>query len=178
MKLELPSQLQHYINGQLVAPVSGKMIAKSNPATDEHLYHLPDGDLADVELAVEAAKHAFPFWRNTSAEERFRYLNRIAELIVYYLDDLSLAETNDNGKPLWLSTSSTHWRCRMYFSLESATLFVYLENCACTGSRQLRGGKTFRSNTCNSIPAFKNLYRSRIAGRCIEYRAWNRTCLW
>lgn len=132
MKLELPSQLEHYIIGKLVAPVSGKIITKSNPATDEHLYHLPDGDLADVELAVEAAKHAFPSWRNTSAEERFRYLNKIAELIEFYNDDLSLAETNDNGKPLWLSKlveiprASSNFRffagAQMHFASESHSM--------------------------------------------------------
>jgi len=132
MKLELPSQLEHYINGKLVASVGGKMIAKSNPATDEHLYHLPDGDLADVELAVEAANHAFPLWRNTSAEERFRYLNKIAELIELYIDDLSLAETNDNGKPLWLSRqveiprASSNFRffagAQMHFASESHSM--------------------------------------------------------
>ncbi len=37
-------------------------------------------------------------------EERFKILNRIAELIDENLDELALAETNDNGKPLWLST--------------------------------------------------------------------------
>ena len=37
------------------------------------------------------------------AEERFRLLNRIADLIDENLEALALAETNDNGKPLWLS---------------------------------------------------------------------------
>jgi aminomuconate-semialdehyde/2-hydroxymuconate-6-semialdehyde dehydrogenase len=36
-------------------------------------------------------------------EERFKILNRIAELIDAHLEELALAETNDNGKPLWLS---------------------------------------------------------------------------
>ena len=36
-------------------------------------------------------------------EKRFQILNRIAELIDENLDALALAETNDNGKPLWLS---------------------------------------------------------------------------
>ena len=33
----------------------------------------------------------------------FRILNRIASLIDENLDELALVETNDNGKPLWLS---------------------------------------------------------------------------
>jgi len=52
---------------------------------------------------VGAAKAAFPKWSGTPAEEKFKILNRIAELIDNNLDVLALAETNDNGKPLWLS---------------------------------------------------------------------------
>lgn len=132
MKLDLPSQLENYINGKLVPPVGGQMISKSNPATDEHLYQLPNGDAADVELAVEAAKNAFPTWRNRTSEERFRYLNRIAELIEYHLEDLSIVETNDNGKPLWLSKqveiprASSNFRffagAQMHFASESHSM--------------------------------------------------------
>ncbi len=64
---------------------------------------VPDSNEKDVNIAVEAAKKAFTSWSVTPAEERFRILNRIAELIDASLDDLALAETNDNGKPLWLS---------------------------------------------------------------------------
>jgi aminomuconate-semialdehyde/2-hydroxymuconate-6-semialdehyde dehydrogenase len=59
--------------------------------------------MADVDAAVKAAKNAFPAWSTTPAEEKFKILNRIAELIDENLDALALAETNDNGKPLWLS---------------------------------------------------------------------------
>ena len=56
-----------------------------------------------MEAAVQAAQKAFPTWSVTPVEERFKILNRIAELINENLDELALAETNDNGKPLWLS---------------------------------------------------------------------------
>jgi aminomuconate-semialdehyde/2-hydroxymuconate-6-semialdehyde dehydrogenase len=39
----------------------------------------------------------------SSTETRFKILNRIADLIDENLDTLAMAETNDNGKPLWLS---------------------------------------------------------------------------
>jgi aminomuconate-semialdehyde/2-hydroxymuconate-6-semialdehyde dehydrogenase len=56
-----------------------------------------------VEAAVQTAKNAFPAWSVTPVEERFKILNRIAEIIDENLDELALAETHDNGKPLWLS---------------------------------------------------------------------------
>jgi aminomuconate-semialdehyde/2-hydroxymuconate-6-semialdehyde dehydrogenase len=64
---------------------------------------IPDSNEKDVNVAVGAAKKAFPLWSVTPVEERFIILNRIAELIDTNLDELALAETNDNGKPLWLS---------------------------------------------------------------------------
>lgn len=103
MDLSIPYQLENYINGKLVAPLSGNYIDNSNPATGELTGQIPDSNEKDVNSAVSAAKKAFPAWSVTPAEERFRILNRIAELIDENLDILASAETNDNGKPLWLS---------------------------------------------------------------------------
>ncbi|HEX7902698.1 MAG TPA: aldehyde dehydrogenase [Chitinophagaceae bacterium] len=74
-----------------------------NPATGEVTGHIPDSNEKDVNVAVLAAQKAFSFWSTTAVEERFKILNRIAELIDANLDELAMAETNDNGKPLWLS---------------------------------------------------------------------------
>lgn len=54
-------------------------------------------------MAVQAAQKVFSSWSTTAVEERFKILNRIADLIDANLDELAMAETNDNGKPLWLS---------------------------------------------------------------------------
>lgn len=83
--------------------MSGKFIDNINPATGEVYGQIPDSNEKDTEAAVHAAQKAFPKWSVTPVEERFRILNRIAELIDVNLDELALAETNDNGKPLWLS---------------------------------------------------------------------------
>ena len=103
MKLEIPYHLENYIGGNLIAPLSGKFMDGINPATGEIFCQIPDSDEKDVEVAVHAAEKVFPEWSITPVEERFKILNRIAELIDAHLDDLALAETNDNGKPLWLS---------------------------------------------------------------------------
>jgi aminomuconate-semialdehyde/2-hydroxymuconate-6-semialdehyde dehydrogenase len=103
MNLTAPAQIANYIGGSLQAPLNGKYMPNTNPATGEVYSQTPDSDSQDVEEAVGAAKAAFPLWSTTPAEERFKVLNRIAELIDQNLDALALAETNDNGKPLWLS---------------------------------------------------------------------------
>ena len=103
MKLDIPYYLENYIGGNLIGPLSGKFIENINPATGELLNHTPDSDQKDVDIAVQAASTAFQQWSVSSTTERFEILNRIASLIDENLDELALAETTDNGKPLGLS---------------------------------------------------------------------------
>ncbi len=129
MDLRIPEKIANYIGGSLSAPINGKYMDNVNPATGEFYSQIPDSDSRDVEEAVGAAKAAFAGWSTTPAEERFKILNRIAELIDQNLDALALAETNDNGKPLWLSKkvdiprASSNFRFfatgLMHFSTES-----------------------------------------------------------
>jgi len=101
--MQLSYQLDNYIDGKLVSPQSGNYIDNTNPATGEVYGQIPDSGIKDVNAAVTAAQAAFPAWSNTPVEERFRLLNKIADLIDAHAEELALAETNDNGKPLWLS---------------------------------------------------------------------------
>ncbi len=103
LSLEIPYHLENFIGGNLIAPLSGNFIDNINPAIGEVYGQVPDSNEKDVEAAVHAAQKAFPAWSTTPVEERFRILNRIAEGIDENLDALALAETNDSGKPLWLS---------------------------------------------------------------------------
>lgn len=103
MELDIPYQLQNYIGGTFSDPVNGKYIDNINPATAKISGQIPNSNEQDVALAVEAAKKAFPSWSVTPIEKRFLTLNRIATLIDDNLDVLAEAESNDNGKPLWLS---------------------------------------------------------------------------
>lgn len=103
MNLSAPAQIANYIGGKLQAPLNNRYLPNVNPATGEEYSQTPDSDHADVSAAEEAARGAFGAWSVTPAEERFRLLNRIADLIDQNLEALALAETNDNGKPLWLS---------------------------------------------------------------------------
>jgi aminomuconate-semialdehyde/2-hydroxymuconate-6-semialdehyde dehydrogenase len=132
MNLSAPAQIANYVAGSLQGPVNGKYMNNTNPATGEVYSQTPDSDHKDVEEAIGAAKAAFPAWSTTPAEERFTVLNRIAQLIDDNLDALALAETNDNGKPLWLSKrvdiprASSNFRFFatgiMHFSTESHSM--------------------------------------------------------
>ena len=98
-------KILNYIGGELLPPDGGKFLENVNPATGKVYSLVPDSREEDVQRAVSAAKKAFPAWGGLPAGERAKYLRRISELITKNLDQLAMAETIDNGKPI--SVSST-----------------------------------------------------------------------
>lgn len=96
-------KLQNYISGKYEDPSSGRFIDNYNPAIGKVFSQVPDSDSADVEKAYQAASLAFPGWKNTPAEEKFLIMNRIAELIDENNELLANAESEDQGKPVWLA---------------------------------------------------------------------------
>ena len=103
MNPAIPYHLENFIGGNFIGPLSGEFIDNINPATAAITGQIPNSHKKDIDAAVKAAQKAFPEWSVLSAEKRFSLLNRIADLIDENADTLALAETNDNGKPLWLS---------------------------------------------------------------------------
>jgi len=95
--------ISNYINGELVAPTSGKYLHLYDPSKGEIYSKVPDSDASDVNKAVAAAAAAFPTWAATSVTDRSRVLTKIADLIEVNLDRLAKAESLDNGKPIWLA---------------------------------------------------------------------------
>ncbi len=91
-----------FINGEWVDPVSGKTFDTLNPATEEVITCVAEGDKADIDLAVTAARKAFEGspWKKTDARDRGKVLLRIMELIDKNREELALLETLDNGKPI------------------------------------------------------------------------------
>jgi len=83
--------------------LSKSYIDNINPATGKVYSLIPDSGKEDVEAAFQAAQKAFPLWSNTSASERARIMQRIADLILENIDALALAESIDNGKPVSLA---------------------------------------------------------------------------
>lgn len=92
-------KLSNYINGELVAPVSGAYLDNYEPATGNVYAQIPDSDERDVQLAYAAAKAAFSQWSNTPLEERMMLLLKIADGIQQNFEAYVVAESKDNGKP-------------------------------------------------------------------------------
>jgi len=96
-------KLLNYINGKLVAPENNSWFDNINPATGKVYSLIPDSGSEDVSKAVEAATAAFPAWSEMAAAKRSHILIKISELIMNNLDKLAMAESTDNGKPVWLA---------------------------------------------------------------------------
>jgi len=90
------------INNEWVASESGKTFPTLNPATGEEIARVAEADAQDVDKAVAAARFAFERgpWRTTSAAQRGRLMNRLADLIEQNAEELARLETLDNGMPL------------------------------------------------------------------------------
>src|SRR5271155_1643638 len=98
-----PKQL--LIGGKWVPSKSGKTFETLNPANEEVLALVAEGDKADVDEAVKAARKAYEEgkWSKIGPHQRARFLLKIAELIDQHADELAELETLDNGKPLTFS---------------------------------------------------------------------------
>lgn len=97
--------IRNFINGSHCPPLSGNYIDNVDPSTGNVYSCIPDSEETDVQQAVESARTAFPAWSVMQKQKRSAILIRISELIRDRTEELALAETVDNGKPLWLSRS-------------------------------------------------------------------------
>lgn len=95
------------IAGRWTEAASGKTFATLNPATGETLAEIAEGDKADIDLAVRAARKAFEGpWRRMTPSERGRAMWKLADLIEQHAEELAVLETLDNGKPLTMSRAA------------------------------------------------------------------------
>ncbi|XP_061163728.1 aldehyde dehydrogenase 1A1-like [Saccostrea echinata] len=91
-----------FINNEFVDSVSGKTFPTINPVNGEKICDVSEGDKADVDKAVEAAKEAFKLgspWRRMDASKRGALIYKIAQLMERDAQYLGSLETYDNGKP-------------------------------------------------------------------------------
>src|SRR5262245_55431391 len=93
-----PWQGQHYLDGRW-HPVTGEYLENMNPARFEEVLGLyPRGTPLDADLAVAAARRAFPAWRRTSRIKRGELFFRLAELVRRDTDELAAVLSRESGK--------------------------------------------------------------------------------
>lgn len=115
-------KIANYINGRLIEPKSKNYINNYNPATGEIYSLIPDSNDDDVNSAIESAKSAFPYWSKLKNSERSQWLEKISNEIHNQLDELALAESIDNGKPLKLAKAVDIPRARDNFKFYASAI--------------------------------------------------------
>ena len=98
--VDYADRYDNFIGGEWKAPVEGRYFDNPSPVDGETFCQVARSSAADVELALDAAHAAADGWGATSATERAVILNKIADRIEANLDQLAVAETWDNGKPV------------------------------------------------------------------------------
>ena len=90
----------HFIAGKFTAPYSGKHLTTSEPATGKALARIAQGDAADVEAAVNAARTAQAAWAKLGGHGRARHLYALARMLQRHARLFAVLEAIDNGKPI------------------------------------------------------------------------------
>ena len=94
-----PQQL--LIDGRRLPSSSGRTFKSINPASEQVIATIAEGDGTDVDRAVAAARRAFEGpWRTMRAAERGHILLRWAELLKAHADEIVEIESLDAGKPV------------------------------------------------------------------------------
>lgn len=94
-------QTKLFINGKFVDAVSDKTFASINPATGEPIAQVAEGDAADIDLAVKAARSAYENeWSAMDSADRGRLLYKLAQLVEQHGETLAQLDTLDGGRPI------------------------------------------------------------------------------
>ena len=95
-------QTNLFIGGKWQESRGGKRFPTVNPVNEQLIVEVAEGNEADVDAAVKAARSAFESgpWSKMDARDRGRLMNKLADLMEANLDELAALETLDNGKPI------------------------------------------------------------------------------
>ncbi len=89
-----------WIDGDWRDAETGATFAATSPVTGEGLGEVVEGTRADARAAVRAAAAAARDWERETAFARARMLHRVADRCADRRDELAMAATLDQGKPL------------------------------------------------------------------------------
>jgi acyl-CoA reductase-like NAD-dependent aldehyde dehydrogenase len=91
---------QLFIDGRFVDAVDGGTIDVVSPHDGSLITRIAAAEAVDVDLAVDAAKRAFPAWAAMGAAQRGRLLLKLADKIEECAEELAQLESLDTGHPI------------------------------------------------------------------------------
>ena len=86
-----------FVGGAWIPSTGTGTLEVTNSTTEEVMGTIPEGTAADVDVAVAAAKTAFPGWSATAPEERGKYCARIADGLAGRMDDVATLISQEVG---------------------------------------------------------------------------------
>ncbi|WP_435154076.1 aldehyde dehydrogenase [Amycolatopsis sacchari] len=94
------ARYDNFIGGDWVAPAEGRYFGNPSPVDGKVFCEVARSSAADIDRALDAAHAAAARWGATSTTERANILNKIADRMEEHLEELAVAETWENGKPV------------------------------------------------------------------------------
>lgn len=146
------------IDGELVAPASGKTRTLINPATGAAGDTAPECGVDDVNRAVAAAKRAFEdgSWTGLGPGGRAAVLLKLADLLEEHLDELAALESRNVGKPIKLARDSD-----IPFAIDCLRFFA--------GAGRVLAGQASHDYS----PGMMSIIRREPIGVCGQLAPWN-----
>ncbi|MBD9423828.1 MULTISPECIES: CoA-acylating methylmalonate-semialdehyde dehydrogenase [unclassified Pseudomonas] len=93
------STVAHFINGEIVLR-NGRTAQVFNPSIGEPVRQVELADRATIQAAIDAAKAAFPAWRNTPPAKRAQVMFRFKVLLEEHKDKIAAMISEEHGKTL------------------------------------------------------------------------------
>ena len=95
----MSARQQIYVGGNWVDSAGDGSIDVVNPSNEEVIGSVPDGVGADVDVAVAAAREAFPGWAATPLEERLGYIEKLAGQLGARSEEIGELISREVGMP-------------------------------------------------------------------------------
>ncbi|KOC61778.1 Succinate-semialdehyde dehydrogenase, mitochondrial [Habropoda laboriosa] len=89
-----------YVNGEWTGAIKKETFPIYNPVDKSVINNVPDMDVQDTQLAIDAASKAFKTFSQTTAKERSDLLRNWYNLMVKHSEDLAQILTKENGKSI------------------------------------------------------------------------------
>ena len=99
--VKIDARYELFIDGKWQAPSGGTYFPTISPSDESTLSEVAEGNEADVDKAVQAARRAYDkVWSKMPGAERAKYIFRIARAMQEKARELAIVETLDGGKPI------------------------------------------------------------------------------
>ncbi len=88
------------VGGELVDAADGATYESVDPSSEQRIAEVPAATVADVHVAVAAARSAALEWRRVAPRERAAIVRRCADILLEHREELAVLDALDSGNPV------------------------------------------------------------------------------